>query len=126
MPLKKLRRNQLEHLVVIVVILVVGLLVGANIYYQRLEARQRALFYQLQIIRNAINVHKIIEKRNPVSLTELAHGIYKFPGDKLTKKYMTNVPFDKEGGLVDPFGNRYIYDHKTGWVRSATPGYEMW
>ena len=126
MPINRPKRNQLEQIVFIVVVLVVAFLVGASIYYQRQEARQRALFYQLQIIRSAVNLYKIVEKRNPANLTELARGIYKFAGDRETRKFMTNVPFGKEGGLVDPFGNKYFYDYKTGWVRSSTHGYEMW
>lgn len=126
MSFRKVPRNYLEHIVVIIVVLVVAFLVSANIYYQRQEARQRAVFYQLQIIRNAVNLYKIVEKRNPVNLSELAHGIYKFPGDRETRKFMTNVPFGEKGGLVDPFGNYYVYDRGTGWVRSSTPGYEMW
>ena len=126
MTFKSPDRNIIEHIVVIVVVLVVAFLVGANIYYQRLDTRQKALFYQLQIMRNAINLYKIVEKKNPGSLVELGEGMYTFPGDKETKKFLLNAPFNKDGEMVDPFDSVYMYDNRTGWVRSSTNGYEMW
>lgn len=122
----KPRRNSLEYLLIIAVVLVVGFLVGANIYYQRLDAKQKALYYELQMIRGGINLFKIVQERNPRNLTELAQGVYKFPGEMETKKYLTNVPFGKDGEMIDPFGNPFFYDYKTAWLRSSTSGYEMW
>lgn len=126
MQIKSPHRNILEYAVIITVVLVVAFLVGANIYYQRIDTRQRAMYYELQMIRSGINLFKVVEKRNPKNLVELAKGIYRFPGDEETRKYLTNVPFNEGGELVDPFGNEFIYDYKTGWVRSSTSGYEMW
>lgn len=119
-------RNIIEHLVFVVVVLVVGFLVGANIYYQRMDTKQKTLYYQLQIMRNAVNLYKVVEKKNPENLLVLAESIYSFPGDRETRKYLMNVPLDRGGKLVDPFGSMYIYDVKTGWVRTSTSGYEMW
>jgi type II secretory pathway pseudopilin PulG len=126
MKFKEPERSFIEHVVVVVVVLVVAFLVGATIYYQRQDTQQKALFYQLQIIRSSINLFKIVDKRNPHNLIEVATGFYKFPGDVETKKYLTNVPFDREGNIIDPFGRPYLYDSATGWVRSGTSGYEMW
>ena len=126
MKISNPKRNSLEFVVIICVILVVAFLVGANIYYQRQDTKQKALYYELQVIRNGINLFKVVERRNPRTLVELAQGVYQFPQDKETKKYLTNVPFDDNGNLVDPFKNLFFYDHETGWVRSSTSGYEMW
>ena len=120
------KRSTIEYFLILAVVLVVAFLVGANIYYQRLDTKQKALNYQLQMIRSGINLYKIVEKDNPTNLIALAKGVYSFPGDNLTRKYLTNVPFTTSGELVDPFGNIYIYDKSTGWVRSGTSGYEMW
>lgn len=126
MVVSKPKRNLVEHIVVLGVIIIVALLIGANIYYQREGTKQKALSYQLQLIRSSVNLFKVVEKRNPNNLAELARAIYTFPGDAETRKFLTNVPFDKAGTLVDPFGNNYIYDPSNGWIRSGTPGYEMW
>jgi len=126
MQLKKPDRNRIEIIAVVLIIVIVAFLVAANIYYQRQESHQRALYYQLQIMRSAINLFKVVERRNPSNLAELAKSVYSFPGDMETRKYLSNVPFDKAGNLVDPFGKIYMYDHSTGWVRSSTSGYEMW
>ena len=126
MEIKSPDRNYIEYVVVLAVVLVVSALVGANIYYQRLGSKQKALYYELQMMRTGINLFKVVEKRNPRNLTELARGVYRFPGEDETKKYLSNVPFDGRGKLVDPFGNEFIYDYNTGWIRSVTSGYEMW
>lgn len=120
------KRNFLEQLILVLVMVVVASLVGVNVYYQRQDTKQRALTYELQIIRSSINLFKIVEKRNPRNLKELAAAVYTFPGDRETKKFLINVPFDNDGSLVDPFGNSFFYDANAGWVRSGTPGYEMW
>lgn len=120
------KRSGIEYVVITMVVLLVALLVGANIYYQQEEEKQKSLYYELQMIRGGINLFKIVEQRNPTNLVELGRGVYKFPGDMETKKYLTNVPFNGSGEMVDPFGNEFFYDFKTGWVRSATSGYEMW
>lgn len=126
MKMVSLKRNKLEHVAVILVVMLVAFLVGANIYYQRQESRQRALYYQLQIIRSGINLFKVVNKRNPNNLVELAKNVYNFPGDMETRRYLSNVPFDKQGNLIDSFGNNFFYDPKSGWIRSSTGGYEMW
>lgn len=126
MALKNPDRSIFEHIVVIAVVLVVAFLVSANIYYQRLDTKQKAMFYQLQIIRNGINLYKVVERENPKSLMALSEAIYSFPGDRETRKFLTNVPFGPNGEMIDPFGVPYIYDVNTGWIRSGTSGYEMW
>lgn len=119
-------RNKWEYLILVVVVLTVATLVSANIYFQRQNNRQKALYYELQMLRSGINLFKVVEKRNPRNLNELAHGTYQFPGEMETKKYLYNVPFNTEGKLVDPFDNEFLYDYKTGWIRSSTEGYEIW
>ncbi len=120
------RRNYIEYFVIVAVVAVVVCLVGANIYYQRLDTRQKALYYELQMIRSGINLFKVVNNSNPKNLAELAKGVYNFPGDAETRKFLTNVPFDKMGNMIDPFGNNFVYDFSTGWIRSSTTGYEMW
>lgn len=120
------RRRIFEYLAYAAVIMIVLFLVGSNLYYQNKLSRQKTLFYQLEILRSSINLYKVINKGNPPSLIVLAKGVYQFPGDTETKRYIENAPIDKMGQVVDPFGGAYTYDSETGWVRSATKGYEFW
>jgi hypothetical protein len=105
---------------------VVGFLAASNVFYQSRNGKQRALFYQLQILRSAINLYKLINNKNPPNLEAMASGAYKFPGEELARRYIDNAPIDKAGIVVDPFGKAYYYDAATGWIRSATSGYEFW
>jgi hypothetical protein len=119
-------RKWFEQALIAVLIVVVGFLAASNVYYQNRASKQRVLFYQLQILRSSINLYKFINSVSPANLEVLATGYYKFPGENLTKRYIENAPIDKDGTVVDPFGKIYLYDSSTGWIRSATEGYEFW
>lgn len=126
MSLIGLKRKWYEGLSVTLIVIAVAFLVGSNVYYQQRAGKQRALFYQLQILRNSLNLYKMVNRKNPENLKVLATGIYKFPGDELTRRYVDNAPIDARGEVVDPFSNPYDYDSATGWLRSSTRGYEFW
>ncbi len=126
MGFARLQRKWFEKVLVVLLVIVVGFLVGSNVYYQYKSGKQRTLFYQLQILRSSINLYKLINNENPQDLKAIAAGYYKFPGDVVTKRYIENAPIDKDGNVVDPFSKAYYYDARTGWIRSATAGYEFW
>ena len=119
-------RKWFEPVLVLVLVGVVASLVGSNLYYQYKSGKQKMMFYQLQILRNSINLYKLVNSQNPKNVEELATGVYKFPGEELTRRYIENAPIDKNGYVVDPFGNKYYYDGNRGWIRSSTSGYEWW
>lgn len=126
MGFERSSRKWFEHVLIVVLIAVVAFLVGSNVYYQNKSGKQKMMFYQLQILRSSINLFKLINDKNPESLKELASGYYKFPGETITRRYIENAPIDKNGNVVDPFGDSYYYDAPTGWIRSSTSGYEFW
>lgn len=126
MGFTKPERKWFEHVLVVLLVVVVGFLVASNLYYQDRSGKQKMLFYQLQILRSSINLYKFINANNPANLEVLAVGIYKFPGEELARKYIENAPIDKDGKVVDPFGESYYYDAQTGWLRSSSSGYEFW
>jgi len=126
MGFEKPQRKWFEQVIVFLLIFVVGLLTMTNIYYQNKSNKQKAMFYQLQILRSSINLYKLINGRNPSNLEILANGAYKFPGEELARRYIENAPIDKDGIVVDPFERPYYYDAQTGWIRSASKGYEFW
>lgn len=114
------------------VILAVGVLLLAAVFAaysirvgQRLRL-QKELMYELQIMRSAINLYKVVNRANPSSLQVVALGTYSLAGDDATYRYMQTSPIDSDGRVADPFGAKYHYDAATGWIRSESRGYEFW
>lgn len=96
---------------------------------------------ELQSIRTAMNAYRAFNRnRNPESLKALITEKYIAPKDKqepMEQKYLEQArlferhyldiyTLDQEGYPIDPFGNRYRYDSKTGDVALGTEGYEAW
>ena len=122
----------------------VGILISVSFYYYQrvvLEAKGVAMKAELQNIRTAVNAYRALNRnRNPESLKGLITGKYIVPRDEkepMEQKYLKQArlferhylevyTLDKEGYPIDPFGNRYRYDPKTGDVASGTKGYESW
>jgi hypothetical protein len=119
-------RKWFEKVLVVALVLVVAFLAGSNVYYQNKSGKQRTMFYQLQILRSSVNLYKLINNRSPKDLESLVTEVYKFPGEDLARRYIENAPINEKGDVIDPFGRPYYYDGKTGWIRSATSGYEFW
>lgn len=74
----------------------------------------------------SINVFKLVEGRSPSSMDEFASGRYSYPGDDERRRFVDSLLFDSKGRIMDPFGNPYIFDARSGWVSSQTRGYEFW
>jgi type II secretory pathway pseudopilin PulG len=51
---------------------------------------------------------------------------YTAAGKIIKKSYVELITKDEEGYPIDPFGNRYHYDAKTGIVHPTSPGYKDW
>lgn len=115
-----------ERIVLIIVSIATIALMVASLRFERQMNNQKLLYYQLQAIRTSVNLFKAITKKNPKTLLELATAEYHFPEEEQRHKYLENAPLDGEGGLADPFGKPYMYDPRSGWVRSSSPGYELW
>ena len=89
---------------------------------------------ELQNIRTAVNGYRAQHgNRRPESLQVLTTEKYIVQKDErdpqakpLERHYLEVYAVDEEGYPVDPFGNRYRYDPKTGDVGSGTAGYEYW
>ncbi len=111
-------------LLVVLVIVTVAVTVGA-FRFERSVANQKLLYYQLQSIRTSINLFKVIEKRIPSSLLELATSEYQFPDEDQINRYL-EIEVREGKDILDAFGNPYAYDTTNGWVRSSTKGYESW
>lgn len=115
-----------EVILVGAVAVITAAIVLGNIYFERKLDRQKSLFFQLQILRSGIQTYKLVHGRYPPSLEALATGTFRFPGEDVGRRYVENLPLEKEGKVADPFKKPYRYDPFRGWVNSDTDGYEFW
>ena len=90
--------------------------------------REVALRSELGNIRTAIILYITLNRRYPESLRDMVREGYTLPtGSGLIKyKYIERMAVDKDGNLLDTFGNPFSYERKTGWVKSSTKGYGSW
>lgn len=80
-------------------------------------AREVALKNELANLRLSLELYRIFNHKNPEKLEELCS----------IRDYFVLVDrFDKEKRLLDPFGNRYSYNPKTGKIYSITQRYRNW
>lgn len=129
MELKSPSRRWTEVAIVIVILGLVSALAAINMRAERHLMHQKALFFELQILRNSINLYKVVNSKNPSSLLALVTEVYELKngsGASITHRYLDGSPVDPDGSVRDPFGQAYQYDEKTGWLRSSSQGYEFW
>ncbi|MFH0799884.1 MAG: hypothetical protein V2A66_06855 [Pseudomonadota bacterium] len=119
-------RRNIERTFLVTVALMMMIAVVVFFRFERHLANQRVFYYQLESLRTSVNLFKAITKRNPANLKELADADYRFEGEDQLRHYVEFQAVDKKGEIVDVFGNPYVYDSRTGWVRTSTPGYEYW
>ena len=123
----------------LVTLCLIGVLTGVVIVkYQRVfrEARETAVKAELVNIRTSIQLFKMLNGRNPQSLKEMTEkkvmyaariGPEKYTGPIFFKEsYLMEYATDKEGNIIDAFGNPFVYDAIKGEVRTTTQGYEIW
>jgi type II secretory pathway pseudopilin PulG len=116
----------------LIVVVLISILMGVLLpKYQRMaqEAREVALQISLGNIRKAIQVYVLTQQKIPTDLRDLIRERFVFPikeGTVFTDQYLKTLALDVDGYPIDPFGNRYGYDPKIGWLYSTTKGYEKW
>ncbi len=126
---KKCSLTVVELLIVLCVIFVC---MGVFAVFAKINlkaARETALRNELNNIRMSIELYKIIEKRLPNDLISLINQELVFKtkdGIIMKKRFLQPFRLDKNGNLLDPFMNGYIYEQKNGKVFSSTLGYARW
>jgi competence protein ComGC len=137
---RKPTRRQLGLTIVdaLITLCLIGIMIGIVIpKYQRLAraAQEVAVKAELRNIRASINLFRIMNKRNPASLSELIEKKVMLPGriggDEYSKsfydqKYLLAHSVDEKGNFLDAFGNPFLYDPVRGEVRTTTRVYENW
>lgn len=121
----------------LITLCVIGILIGVVLpKYQQLarEAQKTALQAELANIRTSISLFKLLNRRNPEGLKELIEKKVMLPvrmgnsytGSVFKEKYLLPNAMDREGNIIDPFGNRFLYDPVRGEVRTTTQEYQDW
>lgn len=104
-----------------VIILAAGL-AGVNIYKAGKAEKERAMIYQLNQLRSAVQIFEMSQKSKPADLS--AAMAISVGGKAVPIEW--NMSKDSKGTPLDPFGRPYQYDKKSGWVSSTSQGYENW
>ena len=94
-----------------------------------------ALRSELANIRSSIKLFKMLNGRNPRSLTELIDkeimlpariGSDRYSSSIFDRKYLVPNAVDQKGHILDAFGNRFQYNPVNAEVKASTKGYEDW
>lgn len=115
-----------EWLVFVVILVVAAGLIGLTYSTQQKLIKEKGLSSQLQVLRMGEMLYTSVNNAKPAGLKELVEGTFVLPGDTLERHYIEPPPELLNGNPVDPFGNPYSYDSAKGWIKSTTPGYELW
>jgi competence protein ComGC len=117
------RPSAIETLISIIIITILITIIRSS--YNKLEfsAHKNMVKYDLNNLNLITKLFKIKKGRYPVNLKELyKSGYFKF--DK--KGYIENTKSKFiNNDLIDVFGNKYIYDNKTGKVQLNTKTIEL-
>ena len=118
-------RHSPFEIIVIVIVVTLTVLLGAGLYAGRMKVQKSNLMVQeLSMLRSSLTLYKTVNHVNAPSLEDLAASEYEVGDGK--RPYVDRLPLSKDGNIIDPFGNKYEYDPKTGWVSSTTSGFERW
>ncbi len=119
------KKRAVYEIIIVAVVVVVALLIGSGLYAGRQNIQKSGILVQeLSMMRSSIALYKMLNKNNPATLEELTTATYDSDGTK--KTFLEKLPETKSEKVVDPFGNAYAYDPKSGWVKSTSPDYEKW
>ena len=119
------KKNRAKYEVLVILIVIAAAVVaGVFLYKGKSDLNNEKLLQaQLAQLRLAVTTYKMLNKVNPPDLASLTKLTYSFEPGETAKRYISNMSLSKNGKLLDPFGNPYIYDATKGWVACTTPGY---
>lgn len=126
MELTPMKRSPLEMVILVIVFVSLFAFLINGYILERRVFKERALLYELSLIRQGVDLYLIMEKKKPTDLLDLAIRTYSIPGEKVNQRFVERVNINDKGQIIDPYGNPYDYDQAYGWVASSTPGYSNW
>ena len=113
--------------VALILIAVMGVLV--TVFLVRMESRlgsMKLMRNELQSLRTSVSLFRTIEGRPPAGMRELVESSFSYEDDDQRRPFVDPSLVGETGLVLDPFGNPYVINSESGWVRSTTPGYELW
>jgi type II secretory pathway pseudopilin PulG len=122
-------RGAIESAFVLIILSILTAVVFFYLQHLVRESRETALKAELVHIRQSVAYFKMTNQRQPQDLQELIRKKFVDPARPDTffeRQYLEPNAVDKEGQILDPFGNPYQYDPETGEVRSESEGYRDW
>lgn len=99
----------------LIVVCIIFVLIGTfSIFANRIlrGSREVALKHELAALRLRLKLYYMLYEKQPQNIREFYDA--------------KEGRFDKEGNLLDPFGNRYIYERENGMVKVSTVKYNNW
>ncbi|MBM3252429.1 MAG: hypothetical protein FJZ11_06625 [Candidatus Omnitrophica bacterium] len=125
-------RCSLSLIEFLIVLCVIFIFLGVFAIYANVNlraARETALKNELNNIRMSVELYRVINGRLPEDLVNLVNQEFTLrapDGTILKKQFLKPFRVDKEGYLLDPFMNRYVYISQDGKITSGTKRYESW
>ena len=110
----KRKVSYFEFLLVVLIISIVISAIYKRYNYVEFQAKKELLKIDLRNINLAVQIFKFKYGRFPKDLYELKEKDCLVIGNS---KIISQESFFKNRKLMDPFGNYYIYDNKTGKVK---------
>ncbi len=126
MNMKSPNRGIFETVLLLVVFVAVFVFMANSYMMEQRVYKEKALLYELELLRQGVSTFSMVEKRKPDSLVELASTVYSLPDDSVKRHFVGKVIVNDKGQIIDPFGHPYAYNKSKGWVSSATSGYKKW
>jgi len=127
-----MRRDGLTLFELVVALTIIGLFAGSMIVLINKTAivgREKALQVELKGIRLSLVLYKAMNGQYPKDLRTFIETKYKPQGSDevlFGENFLSTVGRGPKGHPIDPFGNRFKYNSKTGVLNSKTKGYENW
>ena len=122
-----IHRYKHDWLVSLGIIFVIISIYGSMLYFRVTRLREEALIFELRSLRQAVIIHIYMNAEKPDDLETLIKARFK-TADDVERSYIPQSILKRNGSdkLIDPFGNNYIYNYKTGWINTTTNDYKMW
>lgn len=112
---------------------IIGIFLGVIVFFLHRAAvlgSEVLLQVELKSIRQSLLLYEAMNGKYPEDLRELEKARFraKSAADEVIfgEEFLSTVGRDDSGYLIDPFGNRFHYEPKSGRIGSATEGYENW
>jgi len=119
------KKRSFFEITLVTIVVGLALALGVGLYAGRAKVQKsRLMIQELSLLRSSVSLYKMLNGSFPEDLVELVNATYRISGTR--HRYVENVHVSDVGKVIDPFGNPFVYDPISGWVKSTTSGYGTW